>query len=222
MLSITEENYLKAIYQLTIENNNEVSAGTNEIAVYLGVKPATATDMLKKLKEKDYISYEKYGKSSLNQVGKSIAIEIIRKHRLWETFLHQVMEFSWDEVHEVAEQLEHIKSKKLIDSLDKFLNYPKYDPHGDVIPSADGEIAFRHTKTLNNELINHTCEIVGVKDNSSDFLKYIESLDLVLGKIININEIYSFDKSMNISINGINKNISEKLAENIVVSCKNC
>ena len=105
MHSFTEENYLKAIYRLTIENNNEVSTGTNEIAVYLGVKPATATDMLKKLKEKDYISYEKYGKSSLNQVGKSIAIEIIRKHRLWETFLHQVMEFSWDEVHEVALRL---------------------------------------------------------------------------------------------------------------------
>lgn len=139
VLSYTEENYLKGIFKLTIEMADKTEAGTNEIASHLGIKPASANDMLKKLKEKKLIKYERYGKSSLTKEGKKLAIEIVRKHRLWESFLFEKLAFNWDEVHEVAEQLEHIQSKKLIDKLDQFLNYPSTDPHGDPIPNAKGE-----------------------------------------------------------------------------------
>jgi len=118
---------------------DKTEAGTNEIANHLGIKPASANDMLKKLKDKKLIQYERYGKSSLTKEGKKLAIEIVRKHRLWESFLFEKLAFNWDEVHEVAEQLEHIQSKKLIDKLDQFLNYPSTDPHGDPIPNAKGE-----------------------------------------------------------------------------------
>ncbi len=140
MLSFTEENYLKALWHLTIGNTLKDEAGTNELAAHLNVKPATSNDMLKKLKEKKLVDYKKYGKSSLTHKGKKLAIEIVRKHRLWETFLYEKLDFTWDEVHEVAEQLEHIKSQKLVDRLDKFLNYPALDPHGDVIPNSKGEM----------------------------------------------------------------------------------
>jgi len=139
VLSYTEENYLKGIFKLTIEVDDKSEAGTNEIANHLGIKPASANDMLKKLKDKKLIQYERYGKSSLTKEGKKLAIEIVRKHRLWESFLFEKLAFNWDEVHEVAEQLEHIQSKKLIDKLDQFLNYPSTDPHGDPIPNAKGE-----------------------------------------------------------------------------------
>jgi DtxR family Mn-dependent transcriptional regulator len=139
VLSYTEENYLKGIFKLTIELDDKAEAGTNEIANHLGIKPASANDMLKKLKDKKLIQYERYGKSSLTKEGKKLAIEIVRKHRLWESFLFEKLAFNWDEVHEVAEQLEHIQSKKLIDKLDQFLNYPSTDPHGDPIPNAKGE-----------------------------------------------------------------------------------
>ncbi|MEO0066766.1 MAG: hypothetical protein RI983_2092 [Bacteroidota bacterium] len=139
VLSYTEENYLKGLFKLTIELGEKEEAGTNEIAAQLGVKPASVNDMLKKLKDKKLIQYERYGKSSLTKEGKKRAIEIVRKHRLWETFLHEKLDFNWDEVHEVAEQLEHIQSKKLIDKLDQFLEYPSIDPHGDPIPNAKGE-----------------------------------------------------------------------------------
>lgn len=139
VLSYTEENYLKGLFKLTLDIGAKEEAGTNEIASHLGIKPASVNDMLKKLKDKKLIKYEKYGKSSLTKEGKKLAIEIVRKHRLWETFLFEKLAFSWDEVHEVAEQLEHIQSKKLIDKLDQFLNYPAKDPHGDPIPNSKGE-----------------------------------------------------------------------------------
>jgi DtxR family Mn-dependent transcriptional regulator len=147
VLSYTEENYLKGIFKLTIELDDKAEAGTNEIANHLGIKPASANDMLKKLKDKKLIQYERYGKSSLTKEGKKLAIEIVRKHRLWESFLFEKLAFNWDEVHEVAEQLEHIQSKKLIDKLDQFLNYPSTDPHGDPIPNAKGEWPVKHKKS---------------------------------------------------------------------------
>ena len=139
MLTYTEENYLKALLKSTFENGTN-KAGTNELALLLVVKPATVNHMLKKLKEKELVDYEKYGKIKLTNKGKKIALYIIRKHRLWETFLYQKLEFSWEEVHEVAEQLEHIQSEKLVDKLDKFLDYPEFDPHGDPIHIIKTEI----------------------------------------------------------------------------------
>ncbi len=136
MLTQTEENYLKALLHLTSDGNEPEVTGTNQLAKYLNVRPATANDMLKKLKEKLLVEQEKYGKITLTEEGRSRALLIIRKHRIWETFLHDILHFEDDEVHEIAEQLEHIKSDKLIDRLDAFLNFPKVDPHGAEIPGS--------------------------------------------------------------------------------------
>ena len=138
-LSFTEENYLKAIYSLC-ERKSTFDTSTNEIAEKINTKPPTVSDMLRKLTDKKLVTYEKYKKVQLTKTGRQMAIQIIRKHRLWEVFLHDKLQFTWDKVHEVAEQLEHIHSEELISRLEKFLGYPVYDPHGDPIPSANGEL----------------------------------------------------------------------------------
>lgn len=222
MLSFTEENYLKALLQLTLETGNKEDVGTNELAAHLKLKPATANDMLKKLKEKKFVSYKKYGKSSLTTEGKKLAIEVVRKHRLWETFLYEKLEFTWDEVHEVAEHLEHIQSPKLISKLDKFLNYPAFDPHGDVIPSAKGEMKMPVKKTLNEEEIGHTCTMVGVKDNSATFLQYVNKVGLSINNQIKVLSKQNYDDLIEIEVNGKSSSVSPKFAENIVIICKDC
>ena len=221
MLSHTEENYLKALLKLTFENKSE-EAGTNELAANLAVKPATATDMLKKLKEKELVDYEKYGKISLTVTGKKSAIDIVRKHRLWETFLFTKLEFSWDEVHEVAEQLEHIQSAKLVDKLDKFLDYPQFDPHGDPIPNNKGEIKTQFKKTLSEIDTGKACMMVAVKENSKSFLQYVVTVGLSLNNDIQVISKQEYDSLMVIKVNGINSIVSQKFAENIFVVCSNC
>jgi len=222
MLSFTEENYLKALFQLTLEDGDKKEAGTNEMALQLGLKPATVNDMLKKLKEKKLIHYERYGKSSLTKEGKKIAVDIVRKHRLWETFLFEKLGFSWDEVHEVAEQLEHIQSKKLIDKLDQYLNYPAIDPHGDSIPNAKGEIITLSKKTLLEEEVGHQCKVVGVKDNSTTFLKYADRIGLSLNQSIKVKAKQEYDDLIEIEVNGKRSSISPKFAENIIIVCNDC
>jgi DtxR family Mn-dependent transcriptional regulator len=222
MLSFTEENYLKALLQLTVETGDKTEAGTNELAAHLHVKPATANDMLKRLKDKHLIHYEKYGKSSLTADGRKHAIEVVRKHRLWETFLFEKLDFSWDEVHEVAEQLEHIQSQKLIDRLDKFLDYPVLDPHGDPIPNAKGELKLPFKKTLNEEVVGHKCRMVGVKDNSSSFLQYVDKVGLGINNHIKLMARQSYDEQLEIEVNGIRTSVSPKFAENILIVCDEC
>jgi DtxR family Mn-dependent transcriptional regulator len=221
-LSITEENYIKVLFQLTIEAGDKSDAGTNKIASHLGIKPASVNDMLKKLKDKKLIQYEKYGKSSLSKEGKKLAVDIVRKHRLWETFLFEKLAFSWDEVHEVAEQLEHIQSKKLINKLDQFLNYPTADPHGDPIPNANGEIMIESRKSLVTEEVGHTCKMVGVKDNSAAFLQYADSLGLAINQRIKIKSRQAYDDLIEIEVKGIRNRISPKFAEHIIVVCDEC
>ena len=222
MLSYTEENYLKALLQLTVERSDKPEAGTNELAAHLQVKPATANDMLKRLKEKHLIHYEKYGKSSLTAEGRKHAIEVVRKHRLWETFLFEKLDFSWDEVHEVAEQLEHIQSQKLIDRLDKFLDYPAFDPHGDPIPNAKGELKIPFKKTLNEEVPGHRCRMVGVKDNSATFLRYVDKLGLSINKQIRLLARQPYDELLEIEVNGQKTSVSPKFADNILIVCEDC
>lgn len=217
MLSFTEENYLKALLHLTMEIEDKTDAGTNELAFYLGVKPATATDMLKKLKEKKLIDYEKYGKISLSASGRKKAIDILRKHRLWETFLYEKLEFTWDEVHEVAEQLEHIQSAKLIDKLDKFLGFPEFDPHGDAIPTAKGELKQSFKKTLFEVNTGSSCRMVAVKDNTAAFLQYVSQLNLGIDTSIKVLSRQSFDGSMEILIREKKLMVSQKFAENILI-----
>lgn len=240
MLSHTEENYLKSLLHLTMESGvgdtmesgrdsdggrrggGGREAGTNELAANLGVKPASVNNMLKKLKEKKLVNYEKYGKISLTDEGRKKAIDVVRKHRLWETFLYEKLAFTWDEVHEVAEQLEHIQSAKLVDKLDEFLNFPAYDPHGDVIPNGKGEMPVIHKKTLLEEEVGHNCTMVAVKDNSAPFLQYVNRMGLSINNKIKVITRHSYDQLIEIEVNGKICSISPRFAKNIVIVCNDC
>jgi DtxR family Mn-dependent transcriptional regulator len=211
----SEENYLKAIYHLTLVSNAEVS--TNAIAEMMETKASSVTDMLKKLAEKDLVNYIKYQGVSLTDKGGLAAKMIVRKHRLWEVFLVEKLNFPWDEVHDIAEQLEHIKSEKLINKLDEFLGNPTEDPHGDPIPNSEGKI-LKIEKQLLSELTDNQKGIcVGVKDTSSDFLKYLDKQEIALGSIIEIIGKEIFDLSYKIKVNGKSLTISNKIASNLFV-----
>ena len=210
------EDYLKAIFYLTQEFDFE-KVGTNQLAEYLGLSPASVSVMIKKMKDKKLVDYQKYSKVSLTDSGHNIALRLVRKHRLWETFLYSHMNFSWDEVHEVAHQLEHIHSPKLIRELDNFLGNPKRDPHGDVIPDEDGNFIIPTKKSLSELKAGDLCRLVSVKDNSAAFLKYVTQLGLALSSEIRIKEIREFDGSMLISYDGKNENVSNMFAESIYV-----
>jgi len=216
MLSHTEENYLKALFKISLDSGMN-GVGTNELASTLAVKPATANNMLKKLKEKQLVDYKKYGKIILTIAGKKKAIDILRKHRLWETFLYEKLEFSWDEVHEVAEQLEHIQSEQLVDKLDEYLEYPEFDPHGDPIPNKKGEFKVQFKKTLSDVAVGRSCKMVAVKDNSSSFLQYVVKVGLVINNEITVLSKQEYDAIMVIEVNGVKSSVSQKFAENILV-----
>lgn len=216
--TLTEENYLKAIYHLGKRGCNAVS--TNAIAHKMETKASSVTDMLKRLAEKRLANYEKYRGVHLTSEGKQTAINVIRKHRLWETFLVNKLNFSWDEVHELAEQLEHIKSEKLIERLDAFLGHPQHDPHGDPIPTKEGELKKDQKIMLSQVNPNVTCRCVGVKDSSSQFLKYLDKLQVALGSEITIVSKESFDGSMKILVNEKQHAVSRDVADNIYVKFK--
>ena len=217
-LTFTEENYLKAIYSLS-ERGDTDEAATNQIAERLRTKPPTVSDMLRKLAEKKLISYEKYKKVQLTKTGRQIAISVIRKHRLWEVFLHEKLNFAWDEVHDMAEQLEHIHSEQLILRLEKFLGFPKFDPHGDPIPSADGELNAAKRLTLSEMDAGSTGQVVGVKDSSSVFLQYLQQLGIGIGSKIKVIEKIAFDGSVTISMKKNQQtSVSKKFADNVLVS----
>mgnify|MGYP003547667006 FL=1 len=183
----------------------------------MNTKASSVTDMIKKLSEKGFMNYQKYQGVSLTKEGKMTAKMVIRKHRLWEVFLVEKLDFSWDEVHIVAEELEHIKSEKLINKLDAFLGFPKEDPHGDPIPNAKGEVFISEKFLLNEMDANQICICVGVKDTSSEFLQYLDRQNIALGKTIIIKSKESFDNSMVIEVNDAELMISNKIANNILV-----
>lgn len=215
-LTLTEENYIKAIYVIQHRNESgEVSV--NEIAERMSTRPATVTDMFRKLSEKKLINYEKYKKIQLTKSGTKIALSILRKHRLWETFLCDKLNFNWDEVHEVAEQLEHIQSQKLIDRIDEFLGYPEFDPHGDPIPKTNGELPVSNALPLSELPENTRCKIVAVKDTSSAFLQQLERFKLKMGTQLTITERMPYDKSIWVKNKaGDSFQLSEKIALNIL------
>lgn len=216
LLTYTEENYLKSIYHLSTKNSlGETS--TNGIAEFLTIKPATVTSMLKKLREKDLILYERYGKVTLTQQGNSLALQIIRKHRLWEVFLVDKLQFEWDEVHEVAEQLEHIRSQKLIDKLDDFLNHPSHDPHGDPIPNNDGFLKNVKRISLTEANLGKTYQVIAVNDSSSDLLQYLLQLRITLSTSITVVRKIEFDQSLQIIVHNQEINVSEKFAQHIFI-----
>jgi len=215
MQSFTEENYLKIIYHLAEKTNN---VQTNAIAEQIQTKPASVTDMIKKLAEKDLVDYVKYQGVTLTEKGKQAAIDIVRKHRLWEVFLVNKLNFKWDEVHDVAEELEHIKSVDLIERLDEFLDFPKSDPHGDPIPDKYGRFAKTQFIKLTELKIGDGGTITGVSQHSSAFLKHLEKLGLTLGKQIQISDVTDFDGSVEILLNNKQINISREVAKHILIS----
>jgi len=215
MLSKSEENYLKAIFHISATTPKGIS--TNSIAKKLDTKASSVTDMIKKLADKDCVIYVKYQGVTLTEKGRKIAAGVIRKHRLWELFLVEKLNFNWDEVHEVAEQLEHIKSEKLVDQLNSFLGNPKRDPHGDPIPDKEGNINFLDKSLLATLSINTKSVCIGVKDSSSDFLRYLDKLGIALGKEILIIGKESFDNSMCIKIDNEELMISHQISNNIYV-----
>lgn len=216
LLTLTEENYVKAIYFIQHKNKNG-KVSVNEIAERMNTRPATVTDMIKKLSEKELVNYAKYKKLSLTNSGSKIALSILRKHRLWETFLCDTLNFSWDEVHEVAEQLEHIRSQKLIDRLDSFLGFPEYDPHGDPIPNAKGVLPATKAKPLSEIDINTKCTVVTVSDTSKPFLQQLELYNINIGSELTITERMPFDNAIVVKTKkGKSIQLSEKIAENVL------
>ena len=215
MMTHSEENYLKAIYHLTVQLEAEVP--TNAIAEMMETKASSVTDMLKKLADKALINYIKYQGVSLTDKGRHAAKMIVRKHRLWEVFLVEKLAFTWDEVHDIAEQLEHIKSEQLINKLDDFLGNPTEDPHGDPIPDAQGKIT-KIEKLLLSELAEKDTAIcVGVKDSSADFLQYLNKQKIALGAVIKVLGRENFDASLHLIINDTPLTVSSKIAGNLYV-----
>ncbi len=213
--TFSEENYLKAIYHLGKHGNTAVS--TNSIAEKMHTKASSATDMIKKLAEKKLVDYKRYQGVRLTEEGRLVAAIVIRKHRLWEVFLVEKLNFSWDEVHEVAEQLEHIRSEKLTNELDAFLDFPTEDPHGDPIPDKDGYIKEANKILLSQINSGESCICVGVKDSSKEFLKYLDKNNIALGSNIEVITRESFDNSMGISIGSHQLIISNVVANNLYV-----
>ena len=214
MNSQSEEDYLKALYHLEMDFN---AVSTNSIAEYLDMKPSSVTDMLKKLSEKKFINYQKYKGTSLTKKGKLIALSIIRKHRLWETFLVEKLGFGWDQVHTIAEQLEHIKSDELIENLDNFLGNPKYDPHGDPIPSKDGNVEKMNQKILVELKASQKGIITGVKKGTASLLNYLDKEKVKLGDSIKVIEILKFDGTYIVEINKRKLTFSEKICQNLLL-----
>lgn len=213
MYSQAEENYLKTIYALEKDFGNEVS--TNLIAGKIKTKASSVTDMLKKLANKELVIYKKYQGVYLTELGRLSALKVIRKHRLWECFLVQKLQFNWDEVHDIAEQLEHVKSELLINKLDAFLRFPKLDPHGDPIPDAQGRVLLSKTLSIKDMKIGSAGIFVGVKDSSSVFLQYLNKKNLALGDKIRVIDIEPFDDSYHIETKTHRLVITSNVAENL-------
>lgn len=219
-LTASEENYIKAIYSLYAETKAPIA--TNDLADKMETKASSATDMIKRLSEKNIINYVKYKGCELTKEGELIALKTIRKHRLWETFLVDKLNFKWDEVHEIAEQLEHIKSKKLTDRLEQFLDFPKFDPHGDPIPDEDGKMTKRE-KTLKLIDCNPGMQVtvIGVDDGSSEFFSYLENFKIQLGTHLVIQSLFDFDKSIQVLINDkVEAQLSKEATSRITVQIK--
>lgn len=215
-LSSTEENYLKAILKLSLQSEDLV--GTNAISNRMDIAAASVTDMLRKLADKKLIHYEKYKGVALTEEGLKLANNLVRKHRLWETFLVDKLGFQWDEVHEIAEQLEHVKSEHLIHKLDDFLGNPKFDPHGDPIPDSRGEIMSRKRMILSEVLQEATVVVLGVKDSSSSFLQFLNKLNISLGTRMVVKELQSYDQSMKVALDSHQElMLSKQVCENLYV-----
>ena len=215
MTSFSEENYLKAIFHL--EKVNPRGVPTNALAEKLETKASSVSEMIKKLSKKKLVAYQKYQGVSLSEKGRKTAVEIIRKHRLWEYFLVEKLNFNWTEVHDVAEQLEHIQSEKLVAELDKFLGFPRKDPHGDPIPDTNGNFQSLEKVLLAEVEPGQKGLCIGVRDSSREFLEYLDKNEIALGKNIEVLEREEFDQSVVIKLEGKRLYISKIIANNLFI-----
>jgi len=215
-ISPSEEDYLKAIYHKTTADAPVVS--TTLLAEEMGAKPSSVTDMVQRLSEKSLVIYRKYKGVKLSDTGNTKALSIIRKHRLWEVFLVNKLHFSWDQVHDIAEQLEHIQSEALTDRLASFLGHPKTDPHGDPIPTKEGNIQSQKKTLLNQAPLHTPCVCVGVEDSSAPFLQFLDKFNIGLGAAIEVKEKEVFDGSLLVSIAGKEQRISKQIAQNLYIN----
>src|SRR6185369_4864379 len=213
--STSEENYIKTIYHL---QNGQNTVSTNALAEKLSTKPASVTDMMKKLKTKKLLHYQPYQGFRLSNEGKKVALDIIRRHRLWEYFLAEKLKFKWDEVHAVAEDLEHVSSKKLIDKLDEFLGFPRFDPHGDPIPDMNGRIENSKQVSLRELPLNKTAIVSHVSDQSNEMLELLGHKKIGIGTKLEVKRKFGYDNSLEIKIKQQPAmHISEQLSKNIFV-----
>ncbi len=216
MNTLAEENYLKCIYHLGMD---ATIVSTNQIAASLNTKASSVTDMLKKLADKALINYTRYQGVTLTPAGEKIAIGIIRKHRLWEYFLVEKLNFKWDQVHDMAEEMEHISSQELVDRLDEFMGFPKHDPHGDPIPDCNGRFTPPELIPLSTLVVNQCGVISGVRDHTSPFLQYLEKQQLTIGKKITITDIIEYDHSVALKIETDKEiHISREVANNLLIA----
>lgn len=215
MNTLAEENYLKAIYKISLATGN---VSTNQIAAELATKASSVTDMVRKLAEKALVNYTRYQGVSLTMAGEKVALNIIRRHRLWEYFLVEKLNFKWDEVHDMAEEMEHISSTELIDRLDAFMGYPTRDPHGDPIPDCDGNFKVTELKQVSSVEIATVGVISGVRDHSPSFLQYLERQQLTIGKQIIVKEIISYDNAVILEMENIEIQISRDVANNLLIA----
>jgi DtxR family Mn-dependent transcriptional regulator len=214
--SASKENYIKAVYHLQQEQE---AVTTNALAEALQTKPASVTDMLKKLKTQKLLQYEKYQGVRLTAEGRKLAMQIIRKHRLWECFLVQKLKFGWEEVHEIAEELEHISSKKLIDLLDAFLEFPQCDPHGDPIPDLNGKMPQLQQRSVSELAVNSSGTVNGISDQSLDMLELLKHKNIQIGTRLEVKRKFLADGSMELKIrNQQSVTISEHVAKNVWVA----
>lgn len=216
MASETVENYLKCIYALQDLSDKGVS--TNAIAEKLETQASSVTDMLKKLKQRGLVAYKKYYGARLTEEGERMAVNIVRRHRLWEVFLVEKLGFNWDEVHDLAEELEHVDADRLIDRLDHFLGFPRFDPHGDPIPDKEGKMQEQAQRIALDELSQHECGIiVGVDDSSTEFLQYLDSLQLTLGVQVRVENTFAYDQSVLLSTDHGPRQVSQLVTRNLLV-----
>ncbi|AQG77923.1 metal-dependent transcriptional regulator [Spirosoma montaniterrae] len=217
MQSFTEENYLKTIYYLATRQQGEVS--TNALAEMTATKAASVTDMLRKLADKQLIHYKKYQGVRLTDEGERLALQVIRRHRLWEVFLVEKLGFGWDEVHEIAEELEHIRSEELVARLDTYLGHPQFDPHGDPIPTPAGQMPETGYQKLSDMTVGAQVRLMGVLEHSTEFLQHLDRSDLTLGCTVAVSDVNSFDKSVLVkTAAGRTVFVSHEVAKNLLVN----
>ena len=216
LLSPSQENYLKAIYKL---QEDDGIATNQALAAIVEATPASVTNMLRKLTDTGYAEYEAYQEATLTSAGRNQAVALVRKHRLWEVFLVDKLQYDWDAVHALAEELEHIGGDELINRLDAFLEHPAFDPHGDPIPNAKGVVRVRqHAIAASEATVGYTFVVCGVKDSSSLFLQHLDKLNIALGKAYTLKECLEFDRSaVWTEQGGALTNVSNEVAKNVLI-----